>query len=90
MSERRLMQQVMAIFSLFMVVFYTGVGVFLIWYTELSTIDKPVRVILGSAFLLYGLFRGFRAWGKIKEAYFTKNDDEKRDNHYPGGHIRRK
>lgn len=71
MNESRIMQQVTAIFSVFMVFFYVGVGIFLIWYSELSTVDKAVRVLLGSAFLFLGVYRAFRAWEKIRDAYFT-------------------
>lgn len=75
MNENRLMQQVTAIFSVFMVFFYLGIGIFLIFYSDKILIDKPVRVILGSAFLLYGVYRGLRSYQKIVEAFFTDNKD---------------
>lgn len=84
MNESRLMQQVTAIFSVFMVFFYFGVGIFFIFYSDKSTIDKPVRVILGSAFLLYGVYRGFRAYTKIVEAFFTKENKDDDDVYRPG------
>jgi cytochrome c biogenesis protein CcdA len=73
MNENKLMQQVTAIFSLFMVFFYLGVGIYLIFFTDLSYIDKSVRVIFGSAFIFYGLYRAFRAYVKIVEVFFTKD-----------------
>ena len=76
MNENRLMQQVTAIFSIFMVFFYLGVGVFFIFYSNLSYIDKPVRVIVGSTFIFYGLYRAFRAYVKIVEVFFTKDKDD--------------
>jgi hypothetical protein len=76
MNENRLMQQVTAIFSLFMVFFYLGVGSYLIFFTDMSYIDKPVRVILGSTFIFYGLYRAFRAYVKIVEVFFTKNNND--------------
>jgi hypothetical protein len=79
MNESRLMQQVVAIFSVFMVFFYLGVGLFLIFYSDLSTIAKPVRVLLGSTFLFYGLYRGFRAYLKIVEAFFRKDNNDEED-----------
>lgn len=90
MSENRLMAQVVAIFSVFMVFFYIGVGVFFIWYSDNSNIDKPVRVLLGSAFLLYGVFRGFRAWMKLREVFLSKekNEDEDRGRYRRGGHYK--
>jgi hypothetical protein len=77
MNESRIMQQMTAIFSVFMVFFYIGVGVFFIFYSDRSTIDKPVRIILGSTFVFYGLYRAFRAYIKIVEAFFKK--DKNRD-----------
>lgn len=73
MNENRLMQQVTAIFSIFMVLFYLGVGVYFVFYSDRSYLDKPVRVIMGSAFLFYGLYRAFRAYVKIVEAFFSKD-----------------
>jgi cytochrome c biogenesis protein CcdA len=75
MDTNRLMQQVTAIFSIFMVFFYIGVGVYLIFYTNFSYLDKSIRVIIGSAFLFYGLYRAYRAYVKIVEVFFTKEDD---------------
>jgi len=76
MNENRLMQQVIAIFSIFMVFFYLGVGAYFIFYSNLSYIDKPVRVIVGSTFIFYGLYRAFRAYVKIVEVFFTKDKDD--------------
>jgi len=76
MNENRLMQQVTAIFSTFMVLFYLGVGCYFIFYSELSYLQKPVRVIMGSTFLFYGLYRAYRAYVKIVEVFFTKEDDD--------------
>lgn len=77
MSENRLMQQVIAIFSIFMVFFYLGVGVFLIFFTGLSYLDKAVRIIMGSTFIFYGLFRAYRSYVKIVEVFFTDDKDER-------------
>jgi hypothetical protein len=77
MNENRLMQQVIAIFSLFMVFFYLGVGSYLVFFTDFSYLDKAVRVIMGSTFIFYGLYRAYRAYVKIVEVFFTKdNSDE--------------
>jgi hypothetical protein len=76
MNENRLMQQVVAIFSIFMVVFYIGVGIFLIFYSGLSYLDKAVRMIMGITFLFYGLFRAYRSYIKIVEVFFTDTKDE--------------
>ncbi len=70
------MQQVTAIFSTFMVFFYLGVGVFLIWFSDLSYLDKAVRNIMGFTFLFYGSYRAYRAYIKIVELFFTKNNED--------------
>jgi hypothetical protein len=76
MKENRLMQQVISIFSIFMVLFYLGVGWYFVFYSDLSYLDKPVRVIMGSTFIFYGLYRAYRAYVKIVEVFFTGNGDE--------------
>lgn len=73
MNENRMLQQVTTIFSTFMVFFYLGVGTYLIFFSDFSYIDKPVRVIMGSTFLFYGLYRAYRAYVKIVEVFFTRN-----------------
>jgi hypothetical protein len=78
MNENRMMQQVTAIFSVFMVFFYIGVGCYFIFYSERSYLDKPVRVIMGSSFLFYGVYRAYRAYVKIVEAFFTRDKDEEK------------
>jgi Na+/phosphate symporter len=75
MDGNRLMQQVTVIFSTFMVIFYLGVGLILIFYSNLSYLDKAVRVIIGSTFIFYGLYRAYRAYVKIVEVFFTKDED---------------
>jgi hypothetical protein len=75
MDGNRLMQQVTAIFSVFMVFFYLGIGIVFIFYSNLSYLDKAVRVIMGSAFIFYGLYRAYRTYVKIVEVFFTKDDD---------------
>jgi hypothetical protein len=76
MNENRLMQQVIAIFSIFMVFFYLGVGSFLVFFSNFSYLDKSIRVIMGSTFIFYGLYRAYRAYIKIVEVFFTKDQDE--------------
>lgn len=72
MNENKLMQQFTAIFSVFMVLFYLGVGIFFIFFSDKSTIDEPVRVIIGSTFILYGIFRAIRAYSKLMEVFSNK------------------
>ena len=74
------MQQITAIFSVFMVCFYLGGGTYLVFYFDKSLIDKPVRVLIGSAFLFYGVYRAYRAYLSIVDAFFTH--ENKRDRNY--------
>jgi hypothetical protein len=76
MDSNKLMQQVTAIFSTFMVFFYIGVGFLLIFYTKLNYVDKAVRVIMGTTFIFYGLYRAYRTYVKIIEVFFTDEKDE--------------
>jgi len=76
MNENRIMQQVTTIFSVFMVFFYLGVGSYLLFYSDLSSPYKEIGVIMGSTFILYGLFRAYRAYVKIVEVFFTKDKDK--------------
>ena len=76
MDGNRLMQQVVAIFSIFMVFFYLGVGTYLIFYLKNSTLDKSIMVMMGSTFLFYGLYRAYRTYVKIVEVFFTKRKDD--------------
>ena len=75
MNENKILRQISAIFSVFMVMFYIGIGSFFIFYFDQSLIDKPIRMIIGSSFLLYGLYRAFRSYVQIKEVFFNKETD---------------
>ncbi len=77
MNDNRIMQQVTAIFSTFMVLFYLGIGIYLVFYFNMSYLDKSVRIIVGSAFIFYGLYRAYRSYVQIVEVFFTKDEDDK-------------
>ena len=78
MDGNRIMQQVSSIFSAFMVFFYIGVGSFLVFFFDQSyiNINKPTRVIIGTAFMIYGIFRAFRTVFQLKELFFDKETDD--------------
>ncbi len=76
MNENRLMKQVTAIFSIFMVLFYLGVGSYLFFLTDLIYLNKAARVIMGSTFIFYGLYRAYRAYVTIVEVFFKKDIDK--------------
>lgn len=75
MNENRILEQFTAIFSIFMVFFYLGVGFYFIFLTDFGYIDKSLRVILGSTFIFYGIYRAYRAYVKIVEVFFTKDKE---------------
>jgi hypothetical protein len=76
MTENRILQQMNTVFSIFMVFFYLGVGSYLIFFENLSYIDRALKVIIGSSFLIIGIFRAFRAYSKIVEVFFSDDTDE--------------
>jgi hypothetical protein len=76
MKENRIMEQVTAIFSLFMVFFYLGIGSYLIFSSDLSYLDKAVRNLMGATFIFYGMYRAYRSYVKIVEVFFTKDNDD--------------
>ena len=79
MNENRLMQQVGTIFGVFMTFFYLGVGFFLILSPNLmlsldQTYNKFMRILVGSTFIVYGIYRAYRTYVKIVELFFSCND----------------
>ncbi|KPK84249.1 MAG: hypothetical protein AMS27_10485 [Bacteroides sp. SM23_62_1] len=76
MSGKDLYQKISVIFGGVMVFFYVGFGLFFILSPLFSNIDKVLRIIFGSAFLLFGLARAFRTYEKIREVFFSENDTE--------------
>ncbi|MFZ0282763.1 MAG: hypothetical protein WAL29_14020 [Bacteroidales bacterium] len=74
MQENRIMDQVNTIFGAFMVLFYLGVGIFLIFFFE--NIEKPYRIIMGVTFIFLGVYRAFRIIPKIKEVFFHGKNEE--------------
>jgi len=76
MNGNRIVEQITAIFTTFMVFVYLGAGIFLIFYSDMSYLDKAVRVIMGSTFIFYGLYRAYRAYVKIVEVFFTDEEED--------------
>jgi len=75
MNSNKILQQFHSVFGIFMVVFYIGVGIFLLFFAKMFTIDKAIRVIIGSTFIFYGTYRIYVTYKQIKEAFFTKDGD---------------
>ncbi|MGQ9620483.1 MAG: hypothetical protein ACUVTX_05795 [Bacteroidales bacterium] len=77
MREKRLMNQISAIFGIFMTFFYISVGLYLILANNLYYIDKFLKNIVGYTFLFYSLYRGYMSYLKIKEAFWSDRDNGK-------------
>jgi len=73
-NGKDLYQRITVIFGGVMVFFYVGFGLFFILSPLFSHIDKFLRIIFGSAFLLFGLARAFRTYEKMREVFFSKKD----------------
>jgi hypothetical protein len=71
MDSNKVLQQVMAIFSIFMVFFYIGVGTYMAFFYNMTYIDKPVLVIIGTTFIFYGLYRAYRSFIMIRNLFFN-------------------
>jgi hypothetical protein len=76
MDNNKIMKQVTAIFSLFMVFFYLGGGIYLIFFFKNTYLDKSVLVLMGSVFVFYGLYRAFRTYVSIVDLFFRKDKDD--------------
>jgi cytochrome c biogenesis protein CcdA len=74
MQQNRIMDQINTIFGAFMVFFYLGVGIYLIFFFE--NIEKPYRVIMGVTFIFLGVYRAIRIISKIREVFFQGRNDE--------------
>jgi hypothetical protein len=71
MNGNTILEQFTAIFSIFMVLFYLGAGCYILFFFDYSYIDKSLRVIMGTTFIFYGIYRAYRAYLKVVEVFFT-------------------
>ncbi|MBN2633211.1 MAG: hypothetical protein JXR66_06625 [Bacteroidales bacterium] len=76
MNNNRMLQQFHAVFGVFMVLFYLFVGVFLLFYADrMFVIDRAIRVIIGSTFLIYGIYRTYTTYKLIIKVFFRGDGD---------------
>lgn len=80
-QQRRIMDQISAIFGVFMTFFYIIVGLFLILAKSLYYIDSLWRNIVGITFLIYSLYRGYVSYLKVRDTFFGngRRNDERED-----------
>ena len=77
MNNNKILKQFNAVFGIFMVIFYLGMGVFLLFYAQkIFNIDKALRGILGGTFLLYGTYRIFATIRQLIDAFSSSKDEE--------------
>jgi len=70
-----MMDQVTAVFGIFMTAFYIGVGIYMAFYAKLN-IDVAIKNLVAYPFMLFGVYRGFRTYQKIRDLFFKKAGDE--------------
>ncbi len=75
MSSRKLYDQVMTLFSTLMIFFYLGLAYILYFSPLFSYIDIAMRAIFALPLALYGVYRIFVAYRKIKENFFDSEED---------------
>jgi hypothetical protein len=78
MNSNKIIQQFNAMFGVFMVIFYLGIGIFFLFFAKgiFTGMNKAMFGIMGAVFLFYGIYRSFVTYKQIVAAFFTKDDDE--------------
>jgi len=80
MHYDKISQQFHALFGIFMVIFYLGIGVFVLFFADKVFIIegeyKAVLGIMGITFLLYGSYRIYATYKQIVKAFFSENKDQ--------------
>jgi hypothetical protein len=74
MDGNRMMKQFTTIFSVFMVFFYFTVGIYLIFFFKNSTLNRAVLGIIGSTFILYGIYRAISTYREFIDVFFGKDE----------------
>ncbi|NLN31283.1 MAG: hypothetical protein GX158_08665 [Bacteroidales bacterium] len=77
MDNNKILQQIYAMFGIFMVMFYLGGGIFFLFFADrLLNMNKAILGILGGTFLLYGVYRVFVTYKQIADAFFSKDEND--------------
>ncbi len=78
MNQQRMMDQITAVFGVFMTFFYIGVGLYIALIVRLN-MDNFLKYLVGFTFTFYGIYRGIRTYQKIRDSFFRKESDENVD-----------
>lgn len=76
MDSNKIMKQVTAIFNIFMVLFYLGVGIYLAFFFRNPAWNSAILGLTGGFFILYGLYRAYKAYVSIVDLFFRSGEDE--------------
>jgi hypothetical protein len=76
MNNNRISKQFDAIFGIFMVCFYLGIGIFLIFFSDMFIINKALLRITGGAFIIMGLYRIYSTYRKITQAFSRDREED--------------
>ena len=76
MYVNRMMRQFRAVFGLFMVFFYLGTAIFLIFYSRQMVTLDPAMVVIISRFQFFGTYRAYQSYKEIKRLFFSKEVDD--------------
>jgi hypothetical protein len=74
MSSGRLYDKVMTIVGTLMIFFYFVVA-YIILFADFFKMDKSLKVIMSIPFLLYGFYRIFQSYQKIRKNFFELEED---------------
>jgi hypothetical protein len=82
MKENRLKEQVLAMFDIFMTLFYLCAGSYFLFAKKLSLMQDPIYnrfflVLVGSVFIINGIYRGYKTYLKIVELFFPRGEGKK-------------
>ena len=66
----------MTIFGVLMTFFYIGIGLFFIRTQSFPGMEEFIRYFIGGMFVFYGLYRAFQSYHKIKNAFFSQEEDQ--------------
>jgi hypothetical protein len=75
MNSRRLYDKVMTIVQTLMIFFYLGLAYIFLFSSLLNHIDIAMRAIFALPLFLYGVYRIFVSYQKIKENFFDEDED---------------
>lgn len=81
MKGQKLKEQVLAMFDIFMTLFYLCAGSYFLFAKKISLTQNPTYnrfflVLVGATFIINGIYRGYKTYIKIVELFFTNDNEE--------------